>query len=70
MAESIFSKKHAAREQKQTRKEKKQSASKDDRKVISISLSVEEIEAVKAYAKENGATVSGLIGKWIRENCL
>lgn len=69
MADNVFKQKHAVRDQAQTKRARKQVEQKGDRKVISISLSVEEIDRVRKYAKENGATVSGLIGKWIRENC-
>lgn len=36
---------------------------------ISISMTPEERELVRAYAQNQGATVSGLVRKWIRENC-
>ena len=36
---------------------------------ICVSMSAAEHDRLKAYAEDQGATVSGIVKKWIRENC-
>jgi predicted Zn-dependent protease len=46
-----------------------QQIKRQERTLISVSLTLEDRDKLKRYAYEQGATVSGLVQKWIRENC-
>lgn len=46
-----------------------QEIKRQERTLISVSLTLEDRDRLKRYAYDQGATVSGIIQKWIRENC-
>ena len=79
MRESYFEKKSADRKDEQATLEAKATKAKpskptsdplpEKRTLISVSITESDKALIKRYAFENGATVSGLISKWIRENC-
>lgn len=59
---------NAESEQEQIPEPKKKKQNRT-RGIVSLTLSPEEHEKLKTYAKERGATVSGIISLWIRQNC-
>lgn len=67
----MFSNDAAKRKQSQTALEAagKGEAVKSNRVRINITMTKEEHEAIKRYAYERGANVSGIIQLWIRQNC-
>lgn len=72
MSSNMFSKSAAARTQEQAKLEASSTGKeikRPGRTLISISLTLEDRERLKRYAYAQGATVSGIVQKWIRENC-
>lgn len=69
---NIFSTGASARKQEQeklTATNTGQEIKRPERTLISVSLTLEDRDRLKRYAFDQGATVSGIIQKWIRENC-
>lgn len=69
---NIFSTGASARKQEQeklTATNTGQEIKRPERTLISVSLTLEDRDRLKRYAYDQGATVSGIIQKWIRENC-
>ena len=69
---NIFSTGASARKQEQeklTATNTGQEIKRPERTLISVSLTLEDRDKLKRCAYEQGVTVSGLVQKWIRENC-